>query len=256
MTGAGRSTAAKELEDLGYFVVDNLPPELVGRRGAPGRRQAGRRPAGRGRGRRPGRGLLRRPCASSSRPSSRPGAPRCSSSRPTTTSWSAARRPPGDRTRSRARGRLLEGIARERAVMAEPAGRRRPGHRHDRAQRPPAQGQGRDAFGTPEARQAADHGGQLRVQVRRPGRRRPDGRHAVPAEPVLGAGAASADRPGRRRGVVREGPAPTPRSSSSATSGDRDRRRRLPARGQAVHDGGDRLHRRQAPQRRHDPRRS
>ncbi|HET9499725.1 MAG TPA: RNase adapter RapZ [Marmoricola sp.] len=30
MTGAGRSTAGKELEDLGYFVVDNLPPELVG----------------------------------------------------------------------------------------------------------------------------------------------------------------------------------------------------------------------------------
>ena len=29
MRGAGRSTAAKELEDLGYFVVDNLPPELV-----------------------------------------------------------------------------------------------------------------------------------------------------------------------------------------------------------------------------------
>jgi UPF0042 nucleotide-binding protein len=30
MTGAGRSTAAKELEDLGFFVVDNLPPQLVG----------------------------------------------------------------------------------------------------------------------------------------------------------------------------------------------------------------------------------
>jgi UPF0042 nucleotide-binding protein len=29
MSGAGRSTAAKELEDLGYFVVDNLPPQLV-----------------------------------------------------------------------------------------------------------------------------------------------------------------------------------------------------------------------------------
>ena len=29
MTGAGRSTAAKELEDLGWYVVDNLPPELV-----------------------------------------------------------------------------------------------------------------------------------------------------------------------------------------------------------------------------------
>ncbi|GAB3245560.1 RNase adapter RapZ [Alteromonas gracilis] len=30
MTGAGRSTAAKELEDLGYYVVDNLPPDLIG----------------------------------------------------------------------------------------------------------------------------------------------------------------------------------------------------------------------------------
>lgn len=29
MTGAGRSTVAKELEDLGYFVVDNLPPTLL-----------------------------------------------------------------------------------------------------------------------------------------------------------------------------------------------------------------------------------
>ncbi len=29
MTGAGRSTAAKELEDLGFYVVDNLPPELL-----------------------------------------------------------------------------------------------------------------------------------------------------------------------------------------------------------------------------------
>nr|WP_122819632.1 RNase adapter RapZ [Nocardioides pantholopis] len=29
MTGAGRSTVAKELEDLGYYVVDNLPPALL-----------------------------------------------------------------------------------------------------------------------------------------------------------------------------------------------------------------------------------
>ena len=28
MSGAGRSTAAKSLEDLGWFVVDNLPPEI------------------------------------------------------------------------------------------------------------------------------------------------------------------------------------------------------------------------------------
>jgi UPF0042 nucleotide-binding protein len=29
MTGAGRSTAAKALEDQGYFVIDNLPPKLL-----------------------------------------------------------------------------------------------------------------------------------------------------------------------------------------------------------------------------------
>jgi RNase adapter protein RapZ len=29
MTGAGRSTASKELEDLGFYVVDNLPPSLL-----------------------------------------------------------------------------------------------------------------------------------------------------------------------------------------------------------------------------------
>ena len=30
LSGAGRSTAAKCLEDLGWFVVDNLPPSLLG----------------------------------------------------------------------------------------------------------------------------------------------------------------------------------------------------------------------------------
>ncbi len=31
MSGAGRSHAAKSMEDLGYFVVDNLPPSLIGK---------------------------------------------------------------------------------------------------------------------------------------------------------------------------------------------------------------------------------
>ena len=31
MAGAGRSTAAKVLEDLGFYVVDNLPPKLISR---------------------------------------------------------------------------------------------------------------------------------------------------------------------------------------------------------------------------------
>jgi UPF0042 nucleotide-binding protein len=31
MSGAGRSTASNVLEDLGYFVIDNMPPELLAR---------------------------------------------------------------------------------------------------------------------------------------------------------------------------------------------------------------------------------
>ena len=31
MSGAGRSEAAHVLEDLGYFVIDNLPPMLIGK---------------------------------------------------------------------------------------------------------------------------------------------------------------------------------------------------------------------------------
>jgi UPF0042 nucleotide-binding protein len=31
MSGAGRTTAAKALEDLGFFVIDNMPPSLIGK---------------------------------------------------------------------------------------------------------------------------------------------------------------------------------------------------------------------------------
>src|SRR3990172_6582130 len=31
MSGAGRSEAANVLEDLGFFVIDNLPPALIGK---------------------------------------------------------------------------------------------------------------------------------------------------------------------------------------------------------------------------------
>jgi len=42
MSGAGRSTAAKSLEDLGWFVVDNLPPALLPTLADLGRRTDGR----------------------------------------------------------------------------------------------------------------------------------------------------------------------------------------------------------------------
>lgn len=44
MSGAGRSTAAKALEDLGWFVVDNLPPALLPTLADLGRRAEGRVP--------------------------------------------------------------------------------------------------------------------------------------------------------------------------------------------------------------------
>jgi UPF0042 nucleotide-binding protein len=41
LSGAGRSTAAKCLEDLGWFVVDNLPPALLSTMAELGRRSSG-----------------------------------------------------------------------------------------------------------------------------------------------------------------------------------------------------------------------
>ena len=29
LSGAGRSTALRQLEDMGYFCVDNLPPQMM-----------------------------------------------------------------------------------------------------------------------------------------------------------------------------------------------------------------------------------
>ena len=43
MSGAGRSTAAAALEDVGWFVIDNMPPALIiedGRDGGPARVRA------------------------------------------------------------------------------------------------------------------------------------------------------------------------------------------------------------------------
>ena len=188
-------------------------------------------------------------CAPSSPRSSRPGARRCSTSRPPTTSWSGARRPPGGRTRCRAPAGCSRASPRSASVIASLRGDADLVIDTTAAQRAPAQGEGRRGVRHPRDGEAADHRGQLRVQVRRPGRCRPDGRHAVPAEPPLGARAASPDRQGRRRRGVRQGPAGRPGVPRALPAGDRDGRRRLPAGGQAVHDRGDRLHRRQAPQR-------
>ena len=93
MSGAGRSAAADVLEDLGFFVIDNLPPALVAKVAELGQRHR-RPPAVRSRDRRAFGRVRRRPrsppwpsCARWAR------APACcSSTRPTTCSSVATRR--------------------------------------------------------------------------------------------------------------------------------------------------------------------
>ena len=126
MTGAGRSTAAKELEDLGYFVVDNLPADPGARRRTPRRRQPRHRPADRGGRRRPLGLVLRlapgQPPPAGHRAADDAALPR---GRPTRC-WSAARRPPAVRTRCRAAAGCSTASQREREVDGRPARRRRP----------------------------------------------------------------------------------------------------------------------------------
>ena len=253
MTGAGRSTAAKELEDLGYFVVDNLPPTLV--------RDVVRlvddsqgihQPIAVVVDVRSGSFFdsLQANLASRAPPGA---APPCCSSRPTddvlVRRQEAARRPhPLQRG-----GRLLDGLQRERAVMADLRG---------------------------DADLVIDTTN-LNVHQLTTGSPRPFGTAAPPAcrSTVISFGfkygiPVDADfvadmrflpnpywvpelRPqnGRDPDVarLRHGPARTPRTSSTATSRSLETvADGLPRRGQALHDRRDRVHRWQAPQRRDD----
>ena len=213
MTGAGRSTAAKELEDLGFYVVDNLPPSLLKDVVRAGRREPRPHPADRGRRRRP-LGLVLRVAGGQPRATVPPaGTPPWSSSTPTTRCSYAARRPPAARTRSRARAGCSTVCSGSASCSRRPARRRRPGHRHLGPQRPPAHRPDRRGVRHAGDDPAAGQRGQLRLQVRHPGRRRLRGRHAVPAQPALGPGAAAADRAGGARVGLRAAAGRARRSS-------------------------------------------
>ena len=227
--------------------------EPAARRGPAGRREPRHRAADRGRRRRPLRARSSRRCRPTSPRAPPAGTPRCSSSRPPTTCSSAARRPPAARTRCRAAAGCSTGCDREREVLGDLRGdadlvidttNLNVHQLTDRIA---------EAFGTPDATRLQGHGGQLRLQVRHPGRRRLRRRHAVPAQPALGPRAAPAHRP-------RPPTSPTTCKSQPGAAEFLDGY--VPvlegvaegylARGQALHDGRHRLHRRQAPQRRDD----
>ena len=146
MSGSGKSTAIRALEDAGFFCIDNLPvlllpklTELAGELAQPDTRLALVVDA------REGDFLQeapRRPRRGSAAPATRS---RCSSSTPRDDAphppllRDAPPPPAGART-----GSVAEGIRPEREALARPARAGRPGHRHLRAQRarPEAAGAG------------------------------------------------------------------------------------------------------------------
>ena len=143
MTGAGRSTAAKELEDLGYFVVDNLPPALLRDVVAWSTRAAGSQ--------QPIAVVVDVRSGSFFESLQAPTSPRA---RPAATATllfleatddvlvrrqEAARRPHP----LQGGGRLLDGLAARARRDGRRPRRRRPGHRHHQPQRPPAHRQDR-----------------------------------------------------------------------------------------------------------------
>ena len=219
MSGAGRSTAANVLEDLGWFVVDNLPPALLPTMVELGGRAQGDVPAHRGRRRRTQPGVLRRP----------PQALAAARDR---------RRQPADRL-PRGLRRRAGAPVRGGPPTAPAAGRRAARRRHRRASAsccatcaatPTSSSTPPTSTCTSCAprccrRSTADgrtglHATRdlLRLQVRPAGRRRPRRRLPVPAQPALGAGAAAADRPRRAGARLRARAARRRRSSSTATA--------------------------------------
>ena len=199
VSGAGRSEAAHSLEDLGYFVVDNLPPALL-----PKMAELASRPGGPARvaivvDARGGvffgelsKALEELDAAACGVPDPLPGGGR---RRPREPVRGHATPPPARAGRPRGRGHP-QGAADD----GEPARRRGPHHRHlgphaARAPRPDPRGVRRRAAraGPPGL---ADL---VRIQVRGAARRGPRPRRPVPAEPPLGRRAPAAARHRRAR---------------------------------------------------------
>ena len=251
MSGAGRSEAAHVLEDLGFFVIDNLPPMLIGegRRAGPGPRR--RHPLRAG-----GRRALRRlpddlataidELRNARRHRAHAVPRRADDVLVRRYEESRRRHPLSDSDR------VGDGITRERRARTA-HGRGRPHRRHvdaqrARAPRPPARAVLAD--GDQGSVRVADRTSVVRLQARSPDRRRPRVRLPLPAEPALGRGAAA------------ELPAST---RPSATTCSRNASRRpfleeldrlfallipaLRARGQVVPRRSARLHRRTPSQR-------
>ncbi len=196
MSGAGRSTAANVLEDLGWFVVDNLPPALLPTLAELGGRSRGdvKRIAAVVDVR--SRAFFADLTAALAQLADDGSHPRIvfleASDDALVRRHEAVRRPhplQGD-------GRLIDGIAREREMLRDLRAEAdivldtTDLNVHELGAKVLA------AVRAGRARAAGD-GDVVRLQVRAARRRRPRRRLPLPAEPALGPGAAPAQRPGR-----------------------------------------------------------
>ena len=210
MSGAGRSTAAAALEDVGWFVIDNLPAglimkmvEMVDRPGSGIERVA--LVIGRG--------------GSSTGPEYFDDLPhvldelRATRKRVRVVFLDApddvlVRRYEGTRRRHplAARG-VEESIADERKLLEPVRERADLLRRHGRAQLEPAAVAHPRGVRRRRGPAHADVGDLVRLQARHPPRRRPGLRLPLPAQPVLGGGAAALQRPRRPGAGLRAGSA-------------------------------------------------
>ena len=202
LSGAGRGTAAKVLEDLGWYVADNLPPELIARMVELGL-AAGSRITQlavvmdvRSRGFTGDLEWVRNDLAT------RQITPRVlfleASDDILVRRYEQNRRShplQGNQT-------LAEGIAAERSDAGAGAGGRRPGHRHVGAVGARAAGEHRAGLRRRDRGAHQRHRRVVRIQVRAAdGRRHRDGR-PVPAQPALGRRTAAAHGPARPRCAI------------------------------------------------------
>ena len=195
MSGAGRSEAADVLEDLGFFVIDNLPPALIAKVAELAAGDGQRRPATRS-------SSTCAPATSST--TSQPRSPSCASigartrilfldaSDEVLVAPLRGEPAPAPARRQRARQRRH----RRASARSSKSSRARPTSSSTRRRSTCtscATGCASCSASEPTAA-AADERRVVRVQARPPARRRPRVRLPLPPEPALGRGAAPAHR--------------------------------------------------------------